>query len=55
MKLKRIKMLQNYEAHLEVFILADINIYNDIKYINISVNDNGAGLASEAQLEVHSP
>ena len=45
---------QNYEAQLEVFVLADINIYNGINYINLSVYINLQRLAPEAQLEVHS-
>ena len=43
------------EAQLEVFILTDINNYNCLKYINLSVSNIHAGLAPEAQLEVHSP
>lgn len=41
------------EAQLEV--LTDINHYNINNYINISFYNLLQGLASEAQLEVHSP
>ena len=43
------------DAKLELFILADVNTDNNNKYINFSVNNNGAGDAPDAKLELHLP
>lgn len=44
------------EEQLEAFILTDINNNSGINYINISMNNIGAGFAApEEQLEAHLP
>lgn len=47
-------ILENHEALMETFILADINKDNNNNYINISVYGNLQGLAPEALMEMHS-